>query len=196
MFNFVVKDPHFLPHCGSEIEIPLGKGDFITLVGENGVGKTTLMNRFYLEAPSFISLVEQRPQDYFYDRTLHKIRDLFLQTRKVEISPEFFEQCWSAFHFDEKETRFQSSLSGGESQALKICLGLAVKRDIYFLDEPSQFLDGKAKESLNTILNNLIHNQKSIIMIEHDLKWLTVPATIHELAVENGNLVRRKSWNT
>ncbi|MFP5386298.1 MAG: ABC transporter ATP-binding protein [Bacteriovoracia bacterium] len=194
MYNFVVKDPHFLPHCGSEIEIPLEKGDLITLVGENGVGKTTLLNRFYQQSPSLITLVEQRPLDFFYDRTLHKIRGIFLQSREAEISAEVFTKCWQAFHFHEKELRLQSSLSGGESQALKLCLGLSVERELYFLDEPSQFLDGKAKESLNSILQELIENQKSVVMIEHDLKWLKVPSTVHELVVEDGKLQRSKSW--
>ena len=88
------------------------------------------------------------------------------------------------------------SLSGGEGQALKICLGLASDAKVYVLDEPSQYLDESMKKVLSNLLKELLTREKSLLMVEHDLNWQEFPMKIAELKKVNRNLIVGKEWNT
>lgn len=196
MYNFRLKDPHFLPHAGCEIDFAILPGKIVTLVGENGIGKSTLAGRFWKSGVLNTTFIEQRPLDVFYDRPLFKIKNILLKSRDSEISQDFFLSLWERFQLSRKETRMHSTLSGGEGQALKLCLGLAQKAQCIVLDEPSQFLDQSSKQVLNEVMNELLSQGKSILLIEHDYDWLKVPNTFLELGVVDGTLKEVKSWTT
>jgi ABC-type Mn2+/Zn2+ transport system ATPase subunit len=196
MYQFKLNDPHFLPQYGCDIDFSLEAGKVLSIVGENGLGKTTLLKRFYQEYFHQISYIEQAALDFFYDRKLHKFKDVFLTSRKENISEAFFEDCWQQFSLNKKEDRLQSQLSGGEGQALKIALGFASVRDIYVMDEPSQYLDDRSKKVLSELIQNLLQNGKSVLMVEHDLNWQTFPMSVVELERSTGILKKGKSWTT
>lgn len=196
MYNLEVNDPHFLPHCGCQIQLVLASGEAVFILGENGLGKTTLIHRFYDEHHNHAALIEQKSLDIFYDRTLGKLKNIFLHSAAHLINPDFFQKCWEVFGLHRKEDRYQSSLSGGEGQALKICLALARNVPLYFLDEPSQFLDVHSKEVLNGLIQELLATGKSLVIIEHDLNWATFPATSHQLVIKENQLQKVQTWNT
>lgn len=196
MFKFSVTDSSFLPHCGCEFLLQAEKGDFITLVGENGVGKSTLAERIYQQSPEKISYLQQRALDIFYDRRLGRIKEIFLSLRYADISARMFHKLWELFQLSQKENRLQSELSGGEGQALKLCLGLSVDRPLYILDEPSQFLDTRMRQILSNVLGDFISENKIIIMIEHDLNWIQAPMKVKELSIIDQVLKEKTTWTT
>ena len=61
------------------------------------------------------------------------------------------------------------NLSGGNQQ--KVCLGkwLFVKPDVLILDEPTRGIDVGAKYEIYTIMNRLVEQGMSIIMISSEL---------------------------
>ena len=194
MYKFQLTDPYFLPHSGCDIELSLTPGELVMLVGENGIGKTTLVRRFWEEASVSMTLIEQKPLDVFYDRSLKKIKEVFLSSQEGNISGKFFLNLWKRFGLEQKENRLHSSLSGGEGQALKICLGLARESDLYLLDEPSQFLDQSMKKVLSEVIAELLQNKKSVLVIEHDFDWHKLPTTFIQIGMEGGTLKRTKTW--
>jgi ABC-type Mn2+/Zn2+ transport system ATPase subunit len=195
MYKFNVQDPFFLPHTGCDVEIALKKGDFTILVGENGVGKTTLLSRFFEQSRSISCLIQQPPLENFFDRKLKKIRQIYLSSILDEDSRNDFDKYWILFKLNNKEDRYLSSLSGGEGQALKLCLGLALKKEIVLLDEPSQFLDNSLKKTLSDVIENLIKEKITILLIEHDLSWINSKANVIELAIIERKLQEKKSWS-
>src|SRR5690606_17668362 len=114
---------------------------------------------------------EQGDLDFFYNRELKKIKEIF-NSSQSEILFEELNELWDLFNLNEKLGRRQSSLSGGEGQLLKLSLGLAPQREIYFLDEPSQYLDDQMKEKLSGIINKKVNEGRSFFIVEHDLKWM------------------------
>jgi ABC-type Mn2+/Zn2+ transport system ATPase subunit len=193
MYRFAIHEPRFLPHAGCELEIELRKGEMKLLVGENGIGKSSVLRHLLKTVKEPVALVEQLPADYFFDRTLGKIKQMILPRDDIDTSA--FLELWSSLGLDKKEDRYLSSLSGGEGQALKICLGLSVSRDLYFLDEPSQYLDERSRIVLDQGLKNLLFKNASILLVEHDLSWLTTRADVQELRLEHKILIIGNSWS-
>jgi NitT/TauT family transport system ATP-binding protein len=148
MYKFEVFDQLFLPGRPCQIQLNLEKTGLCLLKGENGVGKTTLVHRIYQKNQALISLIQQKPIDAFFDRKLERIRKIFLSHPQVE--EETFSHLWKGFGLAEKEDRMFSQVSGGEFQALKLCMGLSVKKEIFFMDEPFLSLDKKSAVFLAT----------------------------------------------
>ncbi len=194
MFSLKVNDPFFLPHCGCDIDVSVAPGSSLIICGENGLGKSSLVARWVHDSSYKVALVEQLSMDLFYNRSLKKLKQLFIDSCQKSIDQDFFLHCWQQFGLDKKEDRYQASLSGGEGQALKICLGLAADRSLYILDEPSQYLDENAKKVLNGCLEVLLARKKSIIMIEHDFSWICFRSERVQLEIDRNVLKIGKTW--
>jgi ABC-type Mn2+/Zn2+ transport system ATPase subunit len=196
MLKLNLNDPHFLPHTGCDVELLLEVKEALTIIGENGLGKTSLVHHIYSRHQDIMAIIEQKSMDQFYNRSLRTIKDIFLVSAGNKTDREFFEHCWTSFGLNKKEDRMLDSLSGGEGQALKICLGLASDAKVYVLDEPSQYLDESMKKVLSNLLKELLTREKSLLMVEHDLNWQEFPMKIAELKKVNRNLIVGKEWNT
>jgi ABC-type Mn2+/Zn2+ transport system ATPase subunit len=195
--KFEIIDPLFLPHCGCHLQLTVNTGEVHVLVGDNGIGKSTFLHRIHLGMSSSSSvLVEQKEIDYFFDRKLRKLKDIFLESDLGMLDSNLFHSMWQMFGLSNKEDRFLSNLSGGESQALKLCLTLTKKADIYFLDEPSQFLDFSNKKNLLLVLDQLKSRGKSLILIEHSRDWFPAGWNIQELVLKDNNLQKGAQWIT
>jgi putative multiple sugar transport system ATP-binding protein len=62
-----------------------------------------------------------------------------------------------------------SNLSGGNQQKVSLGKWLFVKPDILILDEPTRGIDVGAKYEIYTIMNRLVEQGMSIIMISSEL---------------------------
>jgi ATP-binding cassette subfamily E protein 1 len=84
--------------------------------------------------------------------------------------------------FDDLVDRFElravldrdvSKLSGGELQRLAIAAAMAREADVYFIDEPSSYLDIHQRLNVSKAIRELAEEHgKAVIVIEHDLAVL------------------------
>lgn len=189
MSTFELHDPLFLPHHGCELSFSVQSGEVLVIWGENGIGKSTLLRRFYCQSfGQSVSLLEQKPLDYFYDRSLQSIFDFFKSQKLPGFQAQWMQSLLNRFHLDDRMDRSMSQLSGGEAQMLKLILALCCDRDLYLLDEPSQFLDSSRKQVLASYLEELRASGKKILMVEHDLSWLRPQWRQLKLEVMEGTL--------
>ncbi|VVB59446.1 putative ABC transporter ATP-binding protein [uncultured archaeon] len=79
------------------------------------------------------------------------------------------------------------TLSGGESQRLKLASKLHKKGGFYVLDEPTSGLHFADIERLLTILHNLVDNGNSVLVIEHNLDVIRSADYIIDLGPEGGD---------
>jgi len=182
---FKVENSGFLPHIGCSVEFRVLSGEVLVLKGENGVGKSSLAGELFKSHS--LSLVAQESSDLFYDRSVARIKKLFLEASDGILNKELFEKYWNLFGLSKKEDRVLSLLSGGEAQMLKICLGAFIEKEAILLDEPSQNLDENMKSVLNDLISDL--NHKAVIIIEHDSNWLKKNAKVIQLIVKDKILI-------
>ncbi|MBY9007113.1 MAG: ribosome biogenesis/translation initiation ATPase RLI [Candidatus Lokiarchaeota archaeon] len=65
-----------------------------------------------------------------------------------------------------------SVLSGGELQRVAIAAAYLKDGDIYLIDEPSSYLDVSERINMAKLIRSLAENDKTIIVVEHDLAIL------------------------
>lgn len=188
--RFQLQYPNFLPHKSIDLEFFFEKGQGYLIVGENGVGKSTLLKKIKEQLSDGI-LVEQKALDVFYDRTLGQIKKILLSFKQDEDLLEL----WKTFGLDEKENRYLSTLSGGEQQCLKLISALCLPAEFYLLDEPSQFLDVDKKQKLKSIIELKRSKGRAVIVVEHDYDWLSSGFHATEL-LEGPVLKKGRVWTT
>lgn len=180
-----------LPHLKGDLEVDIEPGKIQVLSGENGIGKSTLLNYLAVKIPESV-FCEQKNPEHFFDRTLASFRKILLKSENLD--REMFDSLWKESGLGAKEDRQVMSLSGGESQLLKLIVHSTVKAQTFFFDEPGQYLDRDKKQFARDLLVRLNRQGKSVLIVEHDYQWLPAGTQITKLENENGVLLGKETW--
>ena len=78
---------------------------------------------------------------------------------------------------DDKRERHPQSLSGGEKQRLVIASVLMKKPSLLVLDEPTSGLDGRNMRIIARLLHTYAERGNTVLLITHDLEFLSLLAT-------------------
>ncbi len=79
------------------------------------------------------------------------------------------------------------TLSGGESQRLRLASKLNKKGEFYVLDEPTSGLHPSDIEKLLKLLHNLVDNGNSVLVIEHNLDVIRSADWVIDLGPDGGD---------
>lgn len=153
--------------CNSEI---------IVFLGENGMGKSTLVNMIAGAVQNdqniaFSGLTVSLKPQKILPKYRGTVRDLFL----AKIRGSFFDQGFLSevvrpLCIDYILDQPVANLSGGELQRVAIATCLGTDADVYLLDEPSAFLDSDQRIAVAKLIKKFIYNKKkSAFVVEHDM---------------------------
>lgn len=95
-----------------------------------------------------------------------------LLNKRSEISEEEMREVMETFDLSNLGERNVEDLSGGELQRFACAVSCIRKSDIFMFDEPSSYLDVKQRLNAAAAIRKLIHNDRYIILVEHDLSVL------------------------
>lgn len=123
------------------------------------------------------------------DMYIYEALEFFKDIPYIKEKLEYLVEIWVGYL---KMGQPAHTLSGWESQRLKIVKNLIKKykwHTIYFLDEPTVWLHPADIERLLKILKKILHNQHTIVMIEHDQNLLKFADKV--IRLEDGRVVRK-----
>lgn len=173
-----------------EIELAIGRSEFVTLLGPSGCGKTTILRtiggfirpssgRVLLDGSDItrkpphkrgVNMVFQRP-------TLFPHLDVFenvafgLRVGRVpaaEVGPRV-SQALEQVHLGGYEKRRAHELSGGQMQRVALARALVNRPRVLLLDEPLSALDLKIRLELESELRRLHRETKpTFVYVTHD----------------------------
>ena len=167
-----------LPDVVKGLSLELHKGEFLTLLGGNGTGKTTTLKllarlqrpyRGELTITGSVGMLPQNPQALFVKSTVRA--DLLEILPKSERKTERLAQVVSLCKLAELLDRHPYDLSGGEQQRAALAKILLLNPDILLLDEPTKGLDAEFKQVFGQILRTLQASGVAILMVSHDIEF-------------------------
>ena len=151
-------------------------GEIIVLLGQNGVGKTTLLRLLmgkiqpsYTSCPIPDMTISYKPQtiDPKKDCTVQQILEHSIGESMAQ--PTFRQLVFNQLSLDNILDRKLKKLSGGELQRVAIALTLGRNADVYFIDEPSAYLDAEQRIVIAKIIKKYImFTKKTAFVVEHD----------------------------
>lgn len=161
-----------------DVSFALNEGQITTLIGQNGIGKTTIA-RIILGLESYdqgsitiksgikIGYVPQKLDfDFNMPMTAAKLIEV-LSNCEIDL---FSEEMALMPEFSQIRNRDISRISAGQLQKLLLLSAIISKPDLLILDEPTQYLDINSQQLFYSIISKLKkdHNM-TIFMISHDL---------------------------
>ena len=199
----------------SDINLELRSGQLAYLIGENGIGKSTLLKTLtgFLPKLKGSLLLGNRDIESFSQRELARQVSIVL-TQKPDVqnltieeiiglgrSPYtgFFgrlraedrkvvDDAIATMGIEKLRGRMIQTLSDGERQKVMIAKALAQETPVILLDEPTAFLDFPSKAETFQSLQRMAHERDKLILLStHDLE-LAVRFADSLLEVKRGRL--------
>ena len=192
------------------ISLSLSAGQFVSLVGPSGGGKSTLLNLLAgLEAPDAgevrihgrrpipgggIAYMQQNdlllPWRTLWDNIL-LAPEINSRAHRREMEPKA-EEMVRQFGLEGFEHHFPGQLSGGMRQRAALIRTLLGGREILLLDEPFGALDAITRRRLQGLLLKVWRNfRKTVLLVTHDVEEaLLLSERVVVLSARPGRIVR------
>ncbi len=191
----------------------VNKGNYICIVGENGVGKTTLMKSILgMVKPicgSIIRSSELEKSNIGYLTQSSDLQKDFPASVKEVVMSGFQQKCgfrpfykksekleakniMNRLGIDSLANKCFTQLSGGQKQRVKLSRALCATNGILFLDEPTLGLDSYVSSEMYEVIHELnVKDKVTILMITHDIECAITYAT-HILKIGEENFFGTK----
>ncbi|MDV4149759.1 metal ABC transporter ATP-binding protein [Clostridium sp. AL.422] len=193
-FSYTNKAPYIL----NDINLSLPQGIYLSIVGENGSCKTTLIKLILgLLKPSSGSIEIDSKSIGYVPQRLDSFNSQFPITVKEVLSCHKKTLKNNLINIDsilkdvnmlDFKNRLLGMLSGGQQQRVLIARALMGNPDIIILDEPSTGVDENNQKEIYNILRRLNkEDKKTIISIEHNLD-IAINNSTHILKIENADI--------
>lgn len=177
-------------HALKDIDLAIGKGDFVSFIGPSGCGKTTLLRviaDLERQTAGSITVNGTTPEKARLDRAYGYVfqaaalypwrtiaQNVALPLEIMGLSRREQEQRvhrnLDLVNLRGFEKKYPWQLSGGMQQRASIARALAVEPDLLLMDEPFGALDEIVRDHLNEQLLNLWDKtEKTVVFVTHSI---------------------------
>jgi putative ABC transport system ATP-binding protein len=189
------------------IDLKVGSGEFVAVIGKSGSGKTTLVNMITgIDRPT-------AGQVLIGDTAVHTLNEGKVaewRGRNVGVIFQFFQllptltvaenimlpmdfcglyrsggrrsralELLRQMELEDQADKLPAQLSGGQQQRVAIARALANDPPILVADEPTGNLDSKTAETVFQMFESLVAGGKTILMVTHDRDLMKrIPRTL------------------
>ena len=176
-----------------EIDLQIGKGEIVALIGHSGCGKSTLMNTMSgMVAPTNGLVVVNNKivagpgpdrgivfQNYSLlpwlsvYQNIYEAVDSVMKHKTTKEKKAIVEENLEAVNLIPHRDKRPRELSGGMKQRVAIARAFAINPSVLLLDEPFGALDALTKSSMHVELLklwNMDNRNKTIVMVTHDIE--------------------------
>jgi energy-coupling factor transporter ATP-binding protein EcfA2 len=175
------------------VDLEIGAGQFVALVGQNGSGKTTLAKQFNgLLRPGRGSILVDGQEiagretadlattiGYCYQNPDHQIfastvaEEIEFGPRNLGVSPDEVirrtGRLLDLVRLRDEAERYPFSLGRGQRQKLAVASVLAMEPRILIVDEPTTGLDWQGGRAMMRLMRELNQGGRTIMIITHDM---------------------------
>ncbi|HZA14433.1 MAG TPA: ABC transporter ATP-binding protein [Myxococcaceae bacterium] len=194
------------------VELNVGRGEVVALIGANGAGKTSILRaisgmfrpaggRISLEGKPITGLKSNQlvprglahapeGRGIFLNLTVEENLDLGAYLRKDATAvAEDLEYCFTLFpQIKERRRQMAATISGGEQQMLAISRALMSRPQLLLLDEPSLGLAPQVVEAIFRTLREVNQRGVSILLVEQNAH-LALELAHYGYVLETGEVV-------
>lgn len=181
----------------SEIDLHVRRGEIVTLIGPNGVGKSTILKSIirqlsllggcvYLDGASMTPMSAQRIARRLAVLMTERIRPELMTCEDVVAAGRYpytgrlgiltaedrkkVREAMELVHAGELAGQDFLEISDGQRQRVLLARAICQEPEAIVLDEPTSFLDIRHKLELLTILKDLVRQKKvAVLMSLHEL---------------------------
>ena len=177
------------------ISLSIGRGEFVSIIGQSGSGKSTLMNILgcldrqssgeYILLGTDVSSLGEKQLAYLRSRVIGFVCQSFnlipslnalqnvelpLIYRRIPRKQRIYaaEKALDMVGLSSRKKHRPSELSGGQQQRTAIARAIAGDPGLLLADEPTGSLDKAAGENVLSIINDLNGKGVTVVMITHD----------------------------
>ena len=200
-----------------DVSLRINDGDFLTIVGQTGSGKSTLVqmlngltlptegeifvdgvttkelckkNKTTKELRKKVGLVFQFPEYQLFEETIVRDVAFGLINNGLEKEKAYEKAKEYILKVGLNDSYFERSpfeLSGGEKRKVAIAGILALEPQIIILDEPTAGLDPKSKKEILKLIHDLHKEGRTIVQVTHNMDIVRKYAN-HVILVDNGEI--------
>ena len=182
------------PEVLKDVSFDMKSGRFLAILGNNGVGKSTLLKclnhilrpdsgevlldgnnllkqsgREVAKKVAFVSQSVPNTQMTVHDVVMLGRRP-YMNWGFTEADHQIVHDAMHRLDVEDMRGRFLNQLSGGEKQKVMLARALAQQPKVLLLDEPTSALDVQNQYQVLKMVRNICHNDNMIaVMVIHDL---------------------------
>ncbi|MBO1254223.1 ABC transporter ATP-binding protein [Alteromonas sp. 5E99-2] len=174
-----------------EVDLQIQKGEFVSLIGHSGCGKSTVLNVIagLVQAKNGGVILNQRevnepgperavvfqnhsllPWLTAYQNVELAVKQVFGKSKSPAETKEWIEHNLKLVYMDHAMQKRPDEMSGGMKQRIGIARALAMQPEVLLMDEPFGALDALTRAHLQDSLMEIQDELKNtVVMITHDV---------------------------
>ncbi len=183
------------------VTLTIQQNEILAVIGPNGAGKSTILEvliglrvadsgeiNYWLDSYKEKMGVQLQAAPFFAGLNAFENLKLFAAFYKKRLTAKQVNEALQLCGLFDSRRIDTSKLSGGQQKRLAIAIALIHHPTLIFLDEPTAALDPRARQEIHTLIKQLHHEGKTVVLTSHDMDEVSKLAT-RVIMIDEGKIL-------